>query len=360
MYSLPHQGARRNLKGRQMVKVSVVMPTYNNGGYLRSAIDSILLQTYGNFELIVVDDASTDNTFEILNLYNDSRIKIIRHVINTGVSTSRNDGMNAAIGEYIAVMDGDDISYDRRLERQVHFLDAHPEYGIVGCSVFDNIDIDGSLLFRTHVVQHNEEIRKTLIKKWCFWHASVMFRKELLKTVGGYRKEFAVAEDHDFILRILEHTKAANLPDNLGAYRINPRSLTITSNKYLCKYEALAFILANDRRNGNDEKLAERFCEIVGTSDEKASPSHFPILRAYWNDRMGLAIRYYGFGCKQLFVNENAMARRCFFNAIKSNMLFCRAWVGLLLTVVPFVITRKLRFLFQKTGRYYKELSVDE
>lgn len=337
-----------------MKLVSVVMPTYNNGPYLRVAIDSILNQTYTDFELIIVDDASTDNAAEILSSYKDPRIRVIRHDVNAGVSISRNDGMNASVGEYIAVMDGDDVSYPLRLELQVKFLDSHPDYVVVGCSVYDNIDLDGSLLFRTQMVSENEEIQRTLVQKWCFHHASIMFRRELLDQINGYRKEFVVAEDHDFLLRALEHGKAYNIDANLTAYRINLKSLTMLKMESIAKYEKCAIDLSKKRRAGESENLEEIFSENV--TNFYSNRSTISKIKNKLGMYFYVSRKYYGFGCKQFYVSDLNLARKCFIRSIRCNILFIYSWIGLILTFLPIFIQKRIRFIFSGTVKYYTDL----
>jgi len=140
--------------------VTVVMAVYNAARFLREAIASILTQTYRDFEVIVVDDASSDDSLSILHSFGDPRMRIIRHHTNVGAALSRNDALIAARGELIAIMDADDVCAPTRLERQVAFLDVHPEVGLVGCGVYDNIDASGAVLC-TSFLPEDEETRAT-------------------------------------------------------------------------------------------------------------------------------------------------------------------------------------------------------
>ena len=122
----------------------------------------------------------------------------------------------------MAIMDAADISWPRRLAAQVNFLDSHSDVGLVGCSIYDNIDADGSVLYTSRLPEDNKPIQKMLLKGRCFLHSSIMFRKEMIDRVGGYRSQFNQAEDHDFVLRVLDHYKAENLNEKLVSCRIYP------------------------------------------------------------------------------------------------------------------------------------------
>ena len=135
------------------------------------------------------------------------------------------------------------------------FLDTHPSVGLVGCGVYDNIDSDGVVLYTSYLPEDSETIQTTLLERWCFLHPSIMFRRALLERVGGYRHEFEVAEDHDFILRLLEHCEPYNLPERLVSYRLNPKGLSVAGHKCINELGSAAMQLARDRRNGRGEDL---------------------------------------------------------------------------------------------------------
>ena len=178
-----------------MPQVSVIMAVYNAAPFLREAVASILTQTYNDFELIAVDDSSSDASLSILEGFDEPRIRVIRHQTNTGAALSRNDALAVARGELIAIMDADDVCVSTRLERQVAFLDANPHVGLVGCGVYDNISARGELLHTSYLPEHNEAIQRAILEQWCFLHSSLMFRTGLYRAVGGYRKEFERVED---------------------------------------------------------------------------------------------------------------------------------------------------------------------
>jgi glycosyltransferase involved in cell wall biosynthesis len=339
-----------------MPKVSVIMAVYNGEKYLKEAIESILTQTLRDFELIIVNDCSTDRTPEILKSYDDARIRVLSHIKNKGVATSRNDAIKIARGEFLAIMDADDISYPHRLKAQVAFLESHPEIGLIGSALYDNIDDDGSILYTSILPEDNKEIQETLIRKWCFIHPSIMFRRGIIDKVGGYRKEFEVAEDHDFILRVLDHNKAWNLKDKLIAYRINPKGLSVLTREYINELGAVAMRLAMERRKGNPENLEGEMAAVMRLKRRVWNRGVLSGLIKDWRDWFYASRRYYGFGCKELFIGNITQARRCFIRSLKINLLFARSWVALGLSFLPFTLFKKVRFLFEETREFEEEM----
>ncbi|MBI4722737.1 MAG: glycosyltransferase [Candidatus Stahlbacteria bacterium] len=208
--------------------VSVVMTTYNNGKYLKEAINSILNQTFSEFEFIIINDGSTDNSQYIIDSYKDNRIISLKHKTRLGVPKSRNKGMKVAQGEYIAVMDADDISLPNRLELQVKFLDENSHIGLLG-SYYFIIDGAGNFLKSVKPVLTNNELQTKLMEGNPIAHGSIMFRKECLNTIGGYREKFRYSHDYDLILRIAEHFQIANIPELLYKYRINPLGISVVT-----------------------------------------------------------------------------------------------------------------------------------
>ncbi|MDZ7339511.1 MAG: glycosyltransferase [candidate division KSB1 bacterium] len=205
-------------------KVSIIMPAYNAERYVSEAIESILGQTFGDFELIVIDDGSTDNTRQVISQYHDPRIVFCANEVNLGLTESLNRGLRRAKGEYIARQDADDVSKRDRLERQVQFLDANPDIALVGSSWF-TIDPAGRGLSVRQVPQDPKSIAENLLVSLVITHATVMFRKESVLVVGGYRKEAGSAEDLDLWLRLAERFKIANLHEPLYSVRVHKDSV---------------------------------------------------------------------------------------------------------------------------------------
>jgi glycosyltransferase involved in cell wall biosynthesis len=206
------------------------MPVYNEAGFLATAIESILSQTFTSFELIIIDDNSDDGSRSIAEEYAvaDCRISLIVHRQNRGNYPSRNEGMDMAQGEFIAVMDADDISKPHRLERQAGFLDSHPSYSMVGSRVL-LIDADGDPLGPMEGIPlKHEAIDAALMDgRWAVIHPSVMIRMEAIQDIGGYRERFRRCADHDMYLRLAENSRVANLPEKLLYYRRHYGSMTL-------------------------------------------------------------------------------------------------------------------------------------
>lgn len=220
-------------------KVSVILPVYNGKRFIRQAVKSVFDQTFDNFELIVIDDGSTDKTFQTLSVFKDKRIRIIRNDQNLGVAKSLNIGMNVARGEYIARCDGDDINLKNRFKTQVKFLDNHQDYALVGSNV-RLIDEKGKAIGMQKYPQTDQKIRKEIFIKNPVSHPSVMLRRNIIKKIGGYREFFNGAEDYDLWFRLLHLGKLYNLSGYLVKRRIHSQVVT---KKDHFKVEILAIIL---------------------------------------------------------------------------------------------------------------------
>lgn len=203
-------------------KISVLLPVYNCELYIKGAIDSILNQTFSDFELLVIDDASTDKTVEIIKSYNDIRINLTQKPKNLGYTDSLNYGLSCAKGEYIARMDGDDFSLPTRFEKQVVFLDAHPETVLCGAN-YSIIDSE----ITTQLPQNNDEIQIQFIRNNCIAHPVVMLRNSVLKANKiCYDVNKEPAEDFDLWVRLLNYGKLHNLPEVLLKYRVHQKQVS--------------------------------------------------------------------------------------------------------------------------------------
>jgi glycosyltransferase involved in cell wall biosynthesis len=208
--------------------VSVIMSVYG-ARYLRDSVNSVLTQTFGNFEFVIVDDGSTDDTWSILSAYatRDARLVLLRNDNNIGYTRSLNRGLGAARGTLIARQDADDISMPERLARQVAFLEANPEVGLVASQI-RVIDADGNPVKQEMFTGplDNDGIQQQLLEHCCLCHGSVMFRRTCLDAVGFYDEGLEPAEDYDLWLRIAEVTRLAKLPDKLFCYRRHADSVS--------------------------------------------------------------------------------------------------------------------------------------
>ena len=227
-------------------KISVVMSVYNGGKYLEDSIKSILTQTFQDFEFIIINDTSTDNTEEILKIFDDPRIKIITNDQNIGLTRSLNKGIQLARGIYIARMDADDISLPHRFETQVHFLEKNPDYALVGSSYYQ-IDKDNKIHTLINVLTDNIQIKQGLTKQNWFGHGSVMMRKDVFREVGGYDERFKLAQDYDLWLRIAAGHKMANIEEPLYKWRVTKSGISVEKEAEQKYYANLAILEAKKR-----------------------------------------------------------------------------------------------------------------
>ncbi len=205
-------------------RVSILMAAYNAENFLSQALDDLLAQTWRDFELIVVNDRSTDATAAVLQSYalRDDRIVAVRNERNLGLPASLNRGIEHCRAPVIARADADDRYMPDRLERQLDYLDAHPEVGLLSCAV-EKIDKDGRSLFVTRFPTKDGEIRMRELFVNCFSHPGSVFRRALVQEVGGYDEAFLTSQDADLWLRLRRRTKAANLDIPLVRYRKHPQ-----------------------------------------------------------------------------------------------------------------------------------------
>ena len=202
-------------------KVTVLLPVFNADAFLRESVKSILGQTFTDFELLAINDGSTDRSREILTSFTDSRLKIIDNDGNRGLIYTLNRGIELARGEFIARMDADDISKKNRLEKQVNFLNNHPKIALLG-SWAEYVDQAGRKILLREVPVKNKIIQGKLLEVCCFIHPSVMFRTSVVREFDGYHQTALHAEDYDLWLRISEKHEVDNLPEPLIRYRIHP------------------------------------------------------------------------------------------------------------------------------------------
>lgn len=235
-------------------KVTVLMSVYNGEKYLRQAIESILNQTFKDFEFLIIDDGSTDGTAEIIRSYTDPLIRFVQNEKNIGLTRSLNRGLKLAKGEYIARQDADDISLPERLEKQVSFLDSHSNVALLSSSI-KMINLDDKEIGFWKLPCDNSTIKENLLKGLNqFSHPSSIFRKKCVEKVGGYRETFEVAQDYDLWLRIAEEFDVANLEEPLCIYRIEQDAVSAKNGKKQLSNHRLAHHLAVQRQIlGKDE-----------------------------------------------------------------------------------------------------------
>lgn len=207
--------------------VTVAMPVYNGSMYIRESIESILNQTFSDFEFLIVDDGSSDNSVEIINTYKDSRINLLRNTTNLGTSTALNKAIANASGTYIAIMHCDDISLPHRLEQQLLFMEENSHIGVCGSSVHIFGQRDQVWCYETD----SDDIKCKLLFRSAFVHPVVMMRKSLFSEYNvSYNPLYHYTEDYDLWRQLLSKTYFANIPDILLKYRIHSHQVTMKYN----------------------------------------------------------------------------------------------------------------------------------
>jgi hypothetical protein len=239
-------------------EISVVIPVYNSARYLAETIESTLSQSFTDWELVAVDDGSTDASGEILAEYAAADPRVVVHrQENAGVGAALNKGLELARAPLVARLDADDLSLPGRLERQHRFLRDHPEVGMVGGQAAI-IDLDGREVAEARYPLDDAAIREQLKRTTAFIHSSVMIRRSVLDRTGGYRSPFDGAEDLDLWLRVAACTQLAHLPEKVVAYRIHPDQ---ASNKI--ELQAVRILAGRESARRREQGLDDSFRDLV-------------------------------------------------------------------------------------------------
>lgn len=202
------------------------MAAYNAGNYISDAIKSILNQTFSDFELLIVNDGSTDQTVQVIEEFNDPRIRLVHNDKNRGLTYTRNVALTEARGVYIAILDSDDIAVKNRLELQYNFFEQHPDYALCGGhGLF--INQTGETVSGTDLVVPigAEKIKMTLLFENTFVNSSVMYKTTVLKELNGYQ-DYSPAEDYELFIRMAENYPVWNLNEILVKYRIHENNIS--------------------------------------------------------------------------------------------------------------------------------------
>ncbi|BCW98659.1 MAG: hypothetical protein KatS3mg024_1486 [Armatimonadota bacterium] len=221
-------------------RVSVIMAAHNAGRFVAEAVESILRQTTPDWELIVVDDASTDDTPEVLRRFDDPRISILRNDENSGPAVSRNRALQAAQGEYVAILDADDVALPQRLEKQVRFLDGHGEVSAVG-SWAEKIDETGRVLEHWKTPIHPAQLDFVMTHTCPLLHPSATARTDAVRSIGGYDPAYPCAQDYDLWVRLaLQGHGFACVPEILIRYRSSPGQISTARRAEQARYATRA------------------------------------------------------------------------------------------------------------------------
>lgn len=206
-------------------KVTVFIPVYNRERYIGAAIDSILAQSFTDFELLVVDDGSTDGSVALIEAYGDPRVRLERNGRNLGIPKTRNRGLELARGAYLAILDSDDAVYPDRLAKQVAFLDSHPDFAMVG-SWGRAMDQSGRPLKRIKKQPvSSDEVKAHLLFRCCLNNRSVMGRTAVMRE-HGYRNDYPRCQDYELLVRLAANHKLGNLPEILVLGRVHDQQIT--------------------------------------------------------------------------------------------------------------------------------------
>ena len=253
--------------------VSVILAVYNGERHLQDSLNSVLAQTFTDFELIVVDDGSTDRTMEILAAVEraDPRIVVVRQE-NRGLTASLIRGVGLARGTYVARQDADDISKPERFERQVAHLDAHPAVAALGTSA-DVIDRSGTVVGALTTAYGAQAVKYGLVtSRTSPVHGSIMMRRDAHEMGGGYREAFRACQDYDLWLRLSARFEIDNLADPLYQWRLDSESVYTSQRETQLKYHGIALGFHHEREadgydscallescHGNLEEFAARY-----------------------------------------------------------------------------------------------------
>ena len=309
--------------------LSVIMPVYNGAKYLKEAIESILSQSYTNFEFIIINDGSTDHSEEIILSFDDSRIVYVKNPENYRLIKTLNLGFSLAKGRYIARMDADDISHPYRLQKQVQFLELNKDYGLIGSGVnLLNGEYKSQLLYHT-----DHESLKFALAFYCpFIHPSVMIRKDVHDGMNlVFDNQYLHAEDYELWTRFAFKTKIANIPEYLLDYRIHDAQIssqhsdlqtelaTKIRRKYLSEFfgESIkdfefVFKLINDQLN-----LNEKYYQIKALYDRDRKQSIFG------GDNLS---RYLIQLWKNLFLETSSLKVKDFYFFVTSGITWRSTW----------------------------------
>ena len=300
--------------------VSVVMPVYNESEYIKTAIDSVLGQTYENHEFLIIDDGSTDETPEIAKSYagQDNRIKYLANQTNKGLPASLNKGIEHASGKYIARMDADDISLPRRFEKQVEYLDSNPSVHVVG-SYTSLIGKNGEFLGEKTFPQGGRNPTGLKQEGPRVPHPSVMMRKSSLQSVNGYREPFRYAQDLDLWIRMSREFGEDFLwiiPDSLIKYRLTPSQYRRHSVSEIYRSYVGEYI-------GRENELNQQISKEVENQQQKNDASNAKMMYHY---RVG-----------RLLVDQGIRSRATshFIHSLFHRPLSLRGWYGIGLVCLP-------------------------
>lgn len=264
--------------------VSVIIPAFNRSAYIDQTVRSVLDQTYPHVELIVVDDGSSDGTYECLQEYGDA-IRLLTHErhVNKGQSAALNLGLSTARGDYIAILDSDDYWAPEKLENQVLYMEAHPDVGLVYCNGY-HVDAEGKILYPFHPEGHVEpnDPNRVLLDCYMLLPQSSLVRTAVFRQAGYFDESLRAAQDHDMLIRIAELTTLAYQPEFWFYYRRHDGAISVNG-------------LERRWRNGFRilEKARLRYPYRSSTIRKRRAVLNFRLGQVYWGEgRVARALPY--------------------------------------------------------------------
>lgn len=280
-------------------RVSILMPAYNVENYIAEAIDSMLAQTYDDFELFVLDDCSTDNTAKIVASYTDKRIRHIRHKQNLGLANNLNEGLKLAQGKYIARMDGDDISLPTRLQTQIDFLEANPDIDLCSCGL-QMFGMEDTVWIRE---SDPEDVKITMMFFSPVLHATSVWRRDSFEKNNLYYNQDAFpAEDYDLWSRAIFHCKLVNIPQVLYKYRIHGLQVTKTDKRTSLRDREIKLNYVKQSLPSLTEESRILFVDLFCTRNEEID-SYLHILKTLYKQVLSA-------NSQDLFFQQNLLKKR--------------------------------------------------
>ena len=225
--------------------ISVIMSTYNEEKYIETSLKSLLNQTFKDFEIIIVDDASTDHTRQLIEGLQDERIHLLCNEENQGLTKNLNKALKYAKGKYIARMDGDDIAFSKRFEKQYQYMEKHPDTMLVSC--YTKSFGDSDLVFA--LPDKSDVLKVRMLVRPVYAHPGFMMRRELIEAGYRYNEEYRTAQDYEFASRVAEQYKIGLVPEVLLFYRVHKKQISAK---------------AGNQQFNNADKIRKRQLERLG------------------------------------------------------------------------------------------------
>ena len=319
--------------------ITVLMPVYNASAFLRLSIDSVIYQTYSNFEFVIINDGSTDDSEEIISHYTDNRICYHKNEANLGLIATLNRGIGIATGKYILRMDADDICQPDRFSKQVSFMEGHLDIGISGCCA----DVIDKPYVKMRYDSDDALIRVKMLYQCHMLHPSVIIRKDVIdKFHFKYDPAFLHAEDYDLFYRISKVTKLANLPDTLLFYREHNESVSR---------------LNSEVQQSNSIKVIKQQFKDIGLN---TTTTEIEIFKGFMNSRFDLTVQEIAALEILLLRIINSNRQTNLLNEVVMIDLFASKWKNLLLNVPASLAKFACRMANQSAMSKYCEFTLKE